>query len=335
MCAATDSVGFKAKQLCCHLVSGLMGLLLCVQAGAGAPEPGVELFVPTATQGSTDLLARMLAQGLNDTGKWRVSVHNLPGHNGALAAQRVASAPPDGSALLLATPSSHGIAAALHKNLPYDSVDDFTPILRFAAAPYVLVVKAGGPESLSELKARVKSGERVWRYASTGVGGPHHLVAEHYFRRAGLQLQHVPMAGGEVALQSVERGEVDVMLPAAVLAISKIQAGQLKALAVTGTRRLSAMPQVPTFAELDMPVNFVSWYGLLAPAGMSPQMVTTLTEAVQQTLKAPSAQNRMAQLAVQPTSETGAQFAAVISDEIHQWKTLVNVLAPAGQTPKD
>lgn len=317
------------------------GLALCAVLGVSghaqtpAPVQGIDLIVPTAAEGSTDQLARLLAQGLAQQGWGPIRVRNLPGRSGALAAQAVAKAAPDGATLLLATPSSHGIAAAFGGPLPYDPLRSFTPIVRFAAAPYLLVVRPEGPRDLAAFSDQVRQSPRPWRYASTGLGGPHHLVAEYFFKQAGLRLTHVPLAGGKEALSRLEAGDVEAMLPAAVLAVPRIQAGKLRALAVTGEQRLPSLPDVPTFAQAGLPVNLVAWYGLMGPAGLPPALTERLALAVRASLQTPGAQARLAELATQPSHDTGAQFAALVADEIAQWQSLVMALGGELSHPKD
>jgi tripartite-type tricarboxylate transporter receptor subunit TctC len=300
--------------------------LCAAPARAQAPAAHIELVVPTAAQGSTDLLARLVADGLARRGFGEVRVRNLPGRSGTIAATQVAAAVPDGRTLLVATPSSHGIASAFEARLPYDPVASFTPILRFAAAPYLLVVRPGGPSTLAQFVEQARAAKEPWRYASTGAGGPHHLVAEYYFQRAGLKLQHVPLAGGAAALARLGEGGVEVMLPAAVLALPQVKAGQLKALAVTGSRRLQALPDVPTFAEAGIAVDVESWYGLMAPAGLPAAEAQRLAGAVRATLGEPAVQARLAELATQPTTETGDDFARLVAAEVVRWQALVREL---------
>lgn len=301
-------------------------------------EPGVEIVVPTAAQGSTDLLARLLAERLNRQGMGEVQVRNMPGRSGTLAGGYVAGAIPDGRTLLLATPSSHGIASAFVANMPYDPVLSFTPIVRFAAAPYLLVVKSGGAGSLAAFVDQARAAHsqgREWRYASTGAGGPHHLVAELYFQRAGLKLEHVPAAGGAAALAQLSDGRVEAMLPAAILALPKIKAGELKALAVTGTQRLRALPDVPTFGELGISVDVESWYGLMAPAGFPTSQARLLAQTVREIFADPAMETQLTKLATQATVEEGEAFANLVALEVARWKALVSGLGIQSQFKGD
>jgi tripartite-type tricarboxylate transporter receptor subunit TctC len=307
--------------IACLLVA--LAALACQRAEAQTPAPAIDLIVPTAAQGSTDLLARMVADGLSRHGFGEVRVRNMPGRSGTSAAALVAAATPDGRTLLLATPGSHGIASAFEAGMPYDPVASFTPILRFAAAPYLLVVKPGGATTLPQFVEQARAAKGEWRYASTGKGGPHHLVAEFYFQRAGLKLKHVPADGGAAALGMLRDGGVEVMLPAAILALPQVKSGQLKALAVTGDRRLPSLPDVPTFGETGIPVDVVSWYGLMAPAGLPEAQVRRLADAVQAIMGEPAFEARLAEMATTRTADVGPEFARIVALEVDRWKVLV------------
>ena len=298
----------------------------CVCVYAQNIESTIELVVPTAAQGSTDLLARLVAKGLTEKGFGSVQVRNMPGRSGALAAAYVAAAAPNGRTLLVATPSSHGIASALDRNLPYDPIQSFTPIVRFASAPYLLVVQPNHAANHVVFAEKAKLAAGGWTYSSTGTGGPHHLVAEFYFRKTGLSLQHRPAAGGAAALNLLQNGEVQVMLPAAILALPRIQQGQLKALAVTGPQRLVALPDVPTFNETGIQMNMVSWYGLMAPAGMPNEQTEKLSSGVISVLADPQIQKSLGAMAIQVTAERGVDFLATIKNEMSSWKSLVDDL---------
>lgn len=286
------------------------------QAGA------VRLVVPTAAQGSTDTIARLLAEGLTAKGLGPFVVDNVVGRNGTLGAQQVASAAPDGQTLLIATQSSHGIAPAFLKDVAYDPVRSFTPVIRFAAVPYVLVVSTSGPQTIQEFIGKARLAQGRWRYASTGAMGPHHLIAEQYFRETGLDLRHVPASGGAVAIAQVISGEVEVMLPAAVLALPKIRSGQLRALAVSSGRRAGALPEVPTLRESGSAMESESWYGLMAPAGLAEAKVKSLAEGVLAVLNDPHVRKQFLELAIDARAETGLAFGNAISAEVAAWKKL-------------
>ncbi len=307
-------------------VFGVLALTGCLAANAQNLESTIELVVPTAAQGSTDLLARLVAQGLTKYGFGPVQVRNMPGRSGTLAAAYVAAAAPNGRTLLVATPSSHGIASALDRNLPYDPILSFTPIVRFASAPYLLVVQPDRATNHVALTEKAKLASGGWTYSSTGTGGPHHLVAEFYFRKIGLSMQHRPAAGGAAALQMLQDGEVQVMLPAAILALPRIQQGKLKALAVTGSQRLLALPAVPTFNETGVRMDMVSWYGLMAPAGMPTEQAEKLANGVTSVLADPMVQKSLSDMAINVTAERGIEFLETIKSEMRSWKALVNDL---------
>ena len=307
-------------------VFAVLALTGCLAVCAQQLESTIELVVPTAAQGSTDLLARLVAKGLTEKGFGPVQVRNMPGRSGALAAAYVAAAPPNGRTLLVATPSSHGIASALERNLPYDPVESFTPIVRFASAPYLLVVKPERAANQVAFTEAAKLASGAWTYSSTGTGGPHHLVGEFYFRKAGLSLRHRPASGGAAALNMLQNGEVQVMLPAAILALPRIQQGQLKALAVTGPQRLAALPDVPTFNETGVQMDMVSWYGLMAPAGLPAEQAVKLANGVLSVLADPLIQKSLSDMAINVTAERGADFLATIKSEMSSWKSLVSDL---------
>ena len=316
----------KTKRASTTVLSALC-LLFTVPANAQpSSRDGIELVVPTAAEGSTDLLAHIVADGLLRRGFGEIRVRNMPGRSGTLAAAYVAAAAPDGATLLIATPSSHGIASALEPGIRYSPVASFTPILRFAAAPYLLVVKPGGPATLADFTEQARRAGGSWRYASTGIGSPHHLVAEYFFQQAGLSLRHIPASGGAAALAQLRGGVVEVMLPAAILALPQVQSGQLQALAITGSRHIQALPGVPTFSEAGFPVDVESWYGLMGPAGLTQDMRSRLAQAVLAIMAEPKVKLTLEALATHASNETGQDFADVIEREVKRWQDLVNKL---------
>ena len=210
--------------------------------------------------------------------------------------------------------------------MPYDPITSFTPIVRFASAPYLLVVSPERLQNLASFTTEAKQAPNKWAYSSTGTGGPHHLIAEFYFGIAGITLNHRPAAGGAAALQMLQKGEVQVMLPAAILAIPRIKQGQLNALAVTGSQRLKVLPDVPTFNEAGVQMDMVSWYGLMAPKGLSKEQTEKLAKGVTSILSEPLNQKSLNDLGINITEDLGPDFEAMIKQEMGHWKSLVTQL---------
>lgn len=304
----------------------ILSTLLCQCVMANGAALALELVVPTASQGSTDQIAHLLAAGLSTRGFGEVKVVNMPGRSGTLAAKYVANSAPNGRTLLITTPSSHGIASSFENNLSYNPVTSFTPIIRFAAAPYILVVNMAGPTNLGQFLQQARNTNGQWRYSSTGIGGPHHLIAEFYFKSSGLNLIHQPASGGANAIGKVQNGSVEVMLPTAILALPKIQAQQLRALAVSGDKRITSLPEVPTFGELGVPIQFESWYGLMGPSGLPIEKVQQLSTAVIAILNEPAVEEKLVKLAINKKAERDDDFRQVITNEILLWKNLVLTL---------
>lgn len=306
-----------------HFLKIAMALILLGAIHSYANE-AVKIVVPTAAEGSTDQLARILAAGMQERGYGRVEVVNMPGKSGAIAASFVANAKPDGRTLLIATPSSHSIAKALSASsntpLPYDPIASFSIISCFAQAPYILVVGPNAPQSFDLFIDGAQKNTSTLKYSSTGIGGPHHLIAEYLFSNFGLKLQHVPVAGGAKAIELVKSNEVQVMMPASILAVPQIQSGQIRALALTGVQRLSALPTVPTFKELNISLNLESWYGLMGPSGLPTKQVEQLANVIQLVMQDPTIKKRVESLGINLVDIRDKDFAQMIEQETVIWQ---------------
>lgn len=258
---------------------------------AGAwPERPVVIVVSYAAGGSTDTLARKIAEGLGGRLDERVVVQNFPGAGGTLGTTRAARSAPDGSTLFLGQISSHGIAPALYGRLPYDPEQDFVPIARIYSIPNVLVVPADFPADSYAEFLEVAQGRRL-RFASSGVGSSIHLSGELFKAKTGLDLVHVPYKGSGEAVPALLGGNVDLMFDNAPSALPHVRSGALKALAVTTAERSPALPEVPTLQEVGGPAladfEVEAWFGLFAPAGTEPETVRQINERVQAVLADP------------------------------------------------
>ena len=301
-------------------------LLAASNSYADPSKTMIQIVVPTAAEGSTDQLARILGAGIRNRGLANVEVVNMPGNSGAIAANFVANAKPDGRTLLIATPSSHSIAKALSvankTSLSYDPVASFSIISCFAKAPYIFVVSGDGQKSFGAFVNEARKSNSTIKYSSTGVGGPHHLIAEYLFNTLDLKVQHVPAAGGAKAIEMVNKNQVAAMMPASILAIPQIQSGQIQALAITGEQHLGVLPKVPTFKELNISLYLESWYGLMGPSGLAQKQVDDLANIIQLIMQDPLTKKKVESLGINVVDIRDKAFVQMIEQETAIWQAV-------------
>src|SRR5262245_57290673 len=307
-----------------RLTAGLVLALSCATAGAQTyPTRPIRVIVPFAPGGPSDLLARTVGQKLTESWGQQVIVDNRPGANGIVGCELVAKSPPDGYTLVMATPGTHGINASLFPKLPYDTVKEIAPITRLGVAPYLLVAHPSLParsaKDLIQL-AKARPGEIAW---ATG-GSPTQVAAELFKRTAKIDVLIVPYKGQAPAVTAALSGEASLVFGGVALTQAQIKAGRLRALGVAGTRRSSAMPDVPTIAESGLPgFEATAWYGVLAPGATPRAIVERLDSDIVRILKLPDVAQRLQAEAFEIPAETADQFAAVIRAEIAKWAPIV------------
>ena len=250
------------------------GLLAFAASGAVAqayPSKPVRVVIPLGTGGTTDVPGRIVAQRLSEALGQQFIVENKVGAGGTIGADFVAKSKPDGYTLLL-TATPHVISANLYKNLPYNALGDFAPVIRVASGPYVLTVHPSlGVNSVRELIALAKKQPGKIDYASSGNGSAQHLVGALFAHMAGIELSHVPYKSSSQAQQDLVAGMVKVGFPGTPIVLPHMKSGRLKALAVTTAQRSAHLPDVPTIAEAGVPgYEALVWVGMLAPAGTPP-----------------------------------------------------------------
>jgi tripartite-type tricarboxylate transporter receptor subunit TctC len=294
------------------------------EAVADYPSRPIRLIVGYAPGGSTDIAARLVAMKLGQALGQAIVVENKAGAGSNIASELVARAEPDGYTLLLET-VANATNMSIYKNLKYDTARDFAPISQIMAAPTVLVVTPSLPvKNLAELVALAKSKPGTLTFASSGPGGTPHLAGEMLKLRAGVNLIHVPYKGAAPALNDVLGGTVSMGFMTALSAISQMQSGKLRPIAVAGPRRMPELPDVPTMAEAGMPdFEVSSWNGLAAPAGTPPAIVEKLNAALKVILQSKEVQDRFQFLASEPVYSTPQQFAAYIAAETSKWGTVI------------
>ncbi len=234
------------------------------------PTRPVRLIIPFSAGGAADVPGRILGQRLSDNFKQQVVIENRPGAGSTIGADAAAKAPPDGHTLFMIS-NTHFVSAALYKKLPYDALNDYTPITQITNAPNVLVVHPSLPaKSIRELIALAKSQPNKIDYASSGNGGTQHLTGALFVKMAGIQMTHVPYRGSGPATADLLAGQVTVGFPGIAGMLQFIKGGKLRALGVSGATRSPELPEVPTIAEAGVPgYEMVAWFGIAGPKGMT------------------------------------------------------------------
>ena len=289
------------------------------------PSKPVRLVVPFPAGGTTDILARAVAQKLSETWGQQVIVDNRPGAGGNIGSELVAKSPPDGYTLLMGTVGTHAINPSLYAKMPYDHVKDFTPVILVAGVPNVLVVNPALPvNSVPELIAYAKANPNKLNFASSGNGTSIHLSGELFKTMTGAQMTHVPYKGSSPALTDLIGGQVQLMFDNLPSSLQFIKAGKLRALAVTTAARSQALPDVPTLAESGLPgFEASSWFGVLAPAGTPPAIVEKINGAVAAWLASPEAKEKLAGQGAIAAGGTSDAFVRHIADESSKWSKVV------------
>ena len=286
----------------------------------------MRLVIPFPAGGATDILGRLLAQKLGAALGQQVVIDNKPGAGGTIGSDLVAKAPADGHTLLQATSSTHSIGPALNPKMPYDAFRDFAPIAHAANAPSVLVVGAGFPKGNAlDLIKTLKANPGKYNFGSSGIGTYPHLSAEMFkWRAGGLYVVHIPYRGTGLVVTDLIAGQITFLMDSIVSAQTHIKDGRVRALAVTGAQRSSALPDVPTFTELGVPgLAFSNWFGFFAPAGTPGEVVQRLSRELNTIMRAPEVVERLRQLGADAATGTPEAFAKVIRDEHDSWKAVI------------
>jgi len=308
--------------------------LACTVAGAQTAYPAkpIRLMVGYPPGGATDIAARIVAQKLGERLGQPVVVDNLPGAGGIIASDKVAKAAPDGYTLVLAN-TAHGINPSLYKELPYDAVTSFAPVIKLADLTLVLVVNPALPvRSVGELVALAKARPGELHYASSGVGQSLHLAGEMFKSMAGVDIVHVPYKGSAPARTDLLAGQVEMMFESAIGVVPFVQGGRLRALGVSGARRSPALPEVPTLSEAGVPGFEASgWLGILAPAGTPVAIVRRLNAEVSAVLALSDVNAQLAGSGAEVATGSPEQFASFIADEIAKWAKIVRATGLKGE----
>ena len=313
-------------------VASLAAALLVAASAAHAqgtyPDRPVRIIVGFSAGGSSDVLARLSAQSLTKALNQSFIVENRTGATGNIAHEAVAQAAPDGYTLLFATTDVTLNGATSKEALRFDPEKDFSPVTQVTFAPLMIFARpeAGG---LKEFIANLKANPNKLSYASTGRGTTTHLAAEQLKLVAKLDTQHIPYKGAAPAITAVLAGETEFIFTTHVSAKAQIEGGRLRPLAIASSTKSALLPNVQTFAEAGYPIEFGTWFGLLAPAGTPPAIMGQLHQALVKASQTAEFRERIAGLGGEMIMSTPQSFKAFVARDVQKWKTLVKALGNA------
>ncbi|MBB1601832.1 MULTISPECIES: tripartite tricarboxylate transporter substrate binding protein BugE [unclassified Variovorax] len=291
----------------------------------GYPNRAIELQVPFAPGGTTDIVARVIADPLGRTLGQSVIVINKAGGGGVVGAAETARAAPDGYKLGIATVSSTAANPAINPKTPYDPINDFTPIINIAATPNIIAVNPNFPaKNYAEFVAELKKNPGKYSYSSSGTGGIGHLLMELYKSLTNTFVTHIPYRGAGPALNDTVAGQVPIIFDNLPSALPFIKAGRLVPIVVSAPNRVAALPNVPTFKEVGLePVNRMAYYGILGPKGLPKEVVDKISEGTRKALADPAVRKRIEDTDSIIVANTPEQFAAQIKAEFEVYKQVV------------
>jgi tripartite-type tricarboxylate transporter receptor subunit TctC len=289
------------------------------------PTKAIRLIVPFPPGGGTDIIARETSQKVAAATGWTFVVENKPGAGGNMGVDAVAKAPADGYTIVLGQTSNLAINPSLYAKMPYDPQKDLVPIVLVANAPLVMVTSATSQhKTLAEVVNAAKARPGAVNFASPGNGTVAHLASELFQKAAGIKTQHVPYKGAAMALTDVISGNVDLYMSSVPTLLGQIKQGKLRALAVTSTKRVDDLPNVPTIHESGYKgFDAATWFGLLAPAGTPKDVVARLNAEFNKALQQPELRKKLGDEGADPAGGTPEQFAALIKDEAVRWGKVV------------
>ncbi len=296
------------------------------------PERPITLVVPFAAGGSTDILARVVAEHLRQALGQPVIIENRTGASGNIGTATVARAAPDGYTFLFNTMSVHTMNHALFATMPFDGVKDFSPIALLAYVTNTMVVHPSVPaKTVAEFIAYAKQNPGKINYASAGPGSTNHLCAALFEKMAGVEMVHVPYRGGAPAVADTVGGQTQLFFTAGTQSLEHVKAGKLRLLAVTEGKRSALLPDIPTVAETLPGYEMAVWYGAFGPAGMPKDVVAKLNREINRILFLPDVKKRMDEIAVEVARATPEELGEMTRRDAEKWGKVIEDLGVPAQ----
>jgi tripartite-type tricarboxylate transporter receptor subunit TctC len=317
--------GISVKSIERLVAAAFLFTIAAVSAAQAFPSRPVRIVVPQAPGGASDALARIMGQKLSERWRQQVVVDNRPGAGGVIGTDIVAKAAPDGYNLLLAYDGTHAINASLYKSLPFNTLTDFSTVATLANVPFVLVVNPALPaKDVSEFVAYAKTNSGKVNYGSAGNGSVNHLLGVMFSKGAGVQLVHVPYKGAAPALTDLIGGTIQAVFTSMPSVVGFVQAGRVRALAVTSAKRSNTLPNLPTIAEAAIPgFDVHPWFGLLAPARTPAAVVKQMNNDIAALIRTKEVADAFAAQGAEPFITTPEAFNQMLKRDIDKWAVVV------------
>lgn len=288
------------------------------------PQKPIKVVIGFPPGGGIDIVARLIAPKLSESLGQPVVIDNRPGANGVLAMDHVAKSTPDGYTLFLGTLGNLSINPSFYPNLPFSVDKQFVPVTQVASLSFVLFTNPSVPaNTLSEFVAYAKANPGVLNYSSSGAGGLPHLAGELFSAAVGSKMVHIAYKGSAPSISDVMAGQVQMTFEAAAAGAQQLKAGRLKALGVTGSKRVAFLPDVPTVQEVVPGFEVLNWYGLVAPAGTPKDTIRKLQQDIAKVMALPEIRDKMVAMGTDPVGSTPEEFGLYIKSETTKWGRII------------
>lgn len=288
------------------------------------PQKPVRVVIGFPPGGGIDMVARLIAPKLSESLGQTVVIDNRPGANGVLAMDHVAKSPPDGHTLFLGTLGNLSINPSFYPNLPFSVDKQFVPVTEVASLSFVLFTNSGvSANTLQEFVTYAKANPGVLNFSSSGAGGLPHLAGELFSAAVGSKMVHVAYKGSAPSINDVMAGQVQMTFEAAAVGAQQVKAGRLKALGVTGKKRLALLADVPTIQEVVPGFEALNWYGVVAPTGTPQETIRKLQQEIAKVMALPEIRDKMVAMGTEPVGSTPEEFGLYIKSETIKWNRII------------